>query len=252
MDMVPLLPKKTIALTGDSSNSVSKDPNPTQASNKITDTYPSRQYTLDRNKALKTKLQNCQNTHIKWVMKSGKNLVINLSTAAFEFFRYTLPQMLKEKSDELSLAFVTKDNTDESGAIVDSTYRVTNLKKDGTPGQIHKFTVNLYRTQSSVLANGSKVETFIDHFLLPLEAQILTLASQLDSKHQSIRSALMPIPSSHDETNGDKQIDSTSNSTVAACSQIQKITDLTQMNQTQSTSQFLCPHCQQQVEEGIL
>ena len=53
-------------------------------------------------------------------MKAGENLVINLSTAAFECFKSTLHQLFEEKAAEYALFVDTTTNTDSTGAIVDT------------------------------------------------------------------------------------------------------------------------------------
>ena len=63
----------------------------------------------------------------------------------------------------------TTENTVLTGAVVDTCHKARNLKKDGTPGSQKRFNVNMYRTQSSVLVNGPKVEIFLEHFYILLK-----------------------------------------------------------------------------------
>ena len=228
---------------------------------KSMDNHSTRHYILNRQKAIEAKLHNCQDTHIKWVMKAGKNIVINLSTAAFELFRHSLSQLLKEKAANLSLYITSKFNSDQSGAIVDSTHKAYNLRSDGTLGKIHKFTVNLYRTQSSVLVNGTKVDMFVDHFLLPLEAQIKDSIDLLNNKHQDIKASLKSISACSARPLGrDSRVADSKVQGIPTPSQTDLPQDMTQPQLTQNvsrthqnldTSLFLCPHCKQLVDEGI-
>ena len=60
-------------------------------------TESKRMYTLDREKALDKKPQNCYVEHIAFEMKPGKNFVIRLSTSAYDLSKneikkyYTIP-----------------------------------------------------------------------------------------------------------------------------------------------------------------
>ena len=86
-----------------------------------------RRYTLNRQKALDNKLVNCQNDRLSYVMKAGRNLVLNFSTAAFEYFRMNLKELLQKDAANISLYIDTIENADLSGAIVESCYKVRNL-----------------------------------------------------------------------------------------------------------------------------
>ena len=203
-----------------------------------------RPYTLNRHKALDNKLQSCHMEHLQYAMKGGKNLVLKLSTSAFEYFRMKLPQLFHESAKDLGLYIESRENADLSDAVVDSWYKVRNRKKDGTPGAQSRFTVNLYRTQSSVLVNGPKVDIFIEHFLKPIEALIQENSKSLSEKNLQIKGALSIAGYS---TN--KKTEIASEQTPLA---LTKPTDSDMNTSTNSEETlFKCSHCFDEVEEGI-
>ena len=203
-----------------------------------------RLYALNRQKALENKLQNCQSEHLQYVMKAGKNLVINLSTSAFEHFRHTLSHMMNQQSKNLGLHVESKVNVDLTDAIVDSSFKVKNLKKDGTPGAQNRFTVNLYRTQSSILVNGPKVDMFIEHFLKPIEESIQLKANLLTEQNQQIKGAL---------SISDCTTDKNSKNPVKHHSGV--LMGHAEYDGNVSTNSeetlFRCSHCMKDVDEGI-
>ena len=203
-----------------------------------------RPYTLNRQQALDTKLQNCQSEHLQYVMKAGKNLVLNLSTAAFEFFRQTLAKLFTEQSKDLYLYVESTENTDLSGAIVDTCHKVRNLRKDGAPGVQNRFTINMYRTQSSVLVNGPKVDIFIEQFLKPIEALIDANVDSLTEKNQLIKGALS-LPDSTSLKTTRPAIEN--NKSVAP----DHADPLGNLSTNSEETLFKCSHCFEDVDEGI-
>ena len=71
---------------------------------------------------------------------------------------------------------------DLTGTIADTCHKVRHLKKDWTPGAQNRFTVNMYRTQSSVLVNGPKVDLFVENILDPIEKMSQSKRDALSQK----------------------------------------------------------------------
>ena len=99
-------------------------------------------------------------------MKPNKNLVIELSTSAYELMKQTIIDFLNRVTDDLQLqlAFEEEKVLDENGDNVETRYKVVNRKLDGNPGKISKLTINCYHTTSRILVNGSRVELFVNMF----------------------------------------------------------------------------------------
>ena len=95
--MAVVLGKRTVtrsvslgSLQARSSNkSISEPPDDSDA------TESKRMYTLDREKALNKKLQNCNVEHIVFEMKPGKNFVIRLSTSAYELSKNEIKNIIQ-------------------------------------------------------------------------------------------------------------------------------------------------------------
>lgn len=203
-----------------------------------------RGYTLNRQRALDKKLVNCLNDHLSYVMKSGRNLVLNFSTAAFEYFRMNLKELLQKGAADAGLYVDTLENADLSGAIVESCYKVRNLKKDGTPGAQNRFTINLYRTQSSVLVNGPKVDIFVDNFLKPIESLINENQDMLSQKNQQIRGQLSLLATTSGSYGKGKKMVEGKSITSSYSSDSEPL-------ENQEETLFKCSHCGEDVEDGI-
>ena len=131
---------------------------------------PSKNYTLDAQKAIDKKLQHCDRETVAYEMKAGKNFTAEFSTAAFEVFRGLLPTFIRNMCDNSHppLAVTDKPNTDISGAVVETVYTISNKRSDGTVGKQAKCVVHVYNTQSGILANGSKVDIFVQDVFHPI------------------------------------------------------------------------------------
>ena len=123
----------------------------------------SRDYALNKGKALSKKLMGCAKDHIKIEMKQNKNLVLELSTSAYELIKQSIREFLNTITNDVTfqLAYDEEKVVDENGDNVETRFKVINRKVDGNPGKISKLTINCYHTTSRILVNGSKVDLFV-------------------------------------------------------------------------------------------
>ena len=118
-----------------------------------------KDFTLDKLKSLEKKNSRCQKEHMKCSMKSGDNLVLEFSTAAYELAKSCLHKLVSDVTFPHS--FEKRDSIDQAGSNIDSCYKIYNKKVYGTCGKKLKFVVNLYHTTSQMLVNGSKLDIFL-------------------------------------------------------------------------------------------
>ncbi|CAC5401870.1 unnamed protein product [Mytilus coruscus] len=121
-----------------SASNIQHMPNP--YSNAISSTAPiQKQYNLNKGKALQKKGENCNRQHIIAELKPGKNLVISLSTAAYELAKQIIPLILTSHMETFSTE--ERNAVDNKGVSVDKMYQVFNKKLDGSKGKQKKFTL---------------------------------------------------------------------------------------------------------------
>ena len=121
-----------------------------------------RSYTLDRTKALDNKRQICNNEHINYAMKPGKNFVVEYSTAAYELAKTVTAQILQSNDFKENFAIVEQIGQDQTNAIVDLVYKIYNRKQNGQTGNQLKFAINMYHTQCKMNVNGNRVDIFVN------------------------------------------------------------------------------------------
>ena len=149
-----------------------------------------KNYTLNVGKSLEKKLSGCASDHLTYEMKPGKNLVVSLSSAAYELTKRYIVE--KAQSIEFSnmFAFVKERSVDQNNAVVEFRLKFFNRKKDGEIGCIQKFVVNFYNTTSRLMINGSRVDIFCEQILKPLEQYILSQCESLDVMNHGISSVI--------------------------------------------------------------
>ena len=125
---------------------------------------------------------------MKCSIKSGDNLVIEFSAAAYELARTCIDKIL---SDELfPYGYEKRDSLDHNGAVTDLCYRIYNKKTDGSCGKKLKFTINLYHTTSQFLLNGSKVDLFLSDIYERLCSEMKACCNVLDIMNINIATAI--------------------------------------------------------------
>ena len=90
-------------------------------------------------------------------MEKGNNLRIYCNTTAFEKIRR---QIVRSIQDNTNLEHV--ENEDQKGQVYSE---ILSVKDKNSRGQWVMFTINIYRTQSSLLINGPKTQKFIHEIL---------------------------------------------------------------------------------------
>ena len=73
-----------------------------------------KDYSLDKSKSLGKKNESCMKEHMTYEMKQGNNLVIELSTAAYELSKVCIHQILHSK--DFSYAVEKREGLDLQGS----------------------------------------------------------------------------------------------------------------------------------------
>ena len=186
-------------MTRRSSSNLCKLTNSKDSEGAISTPYPEKGHTKTKNyalnigKSLEKKLTGCASEHLKYEMKPGKNLVISLSSAAYELAKSYIVEKTQLTEFSNSFAFVKESGVDLNNAVVDFRLKFFNRKKDGEIGCIQKFVVNFYNTTSRVMVNGSRVDIFCEEILEPLEQHIFSKCESLDAMNCGISSIIQAI-----------------------------------------------------------
>ena len=117
-------------------------------------------YALNRDKAIKKK-ENATNREeaCRIEPKKGGNIVIHLSTAAYEVVKCAMLQHFGQMSETKDI----KTKTDENNAVVEHIITAYKDKSKTTKGKM--YTINMYHTQSKILTNGQQPNICIDHIM---------------------------------------------------------------------------------------
>jgi len=153
-------------------------------------------YTLDRTKALDNKRQICNNEHINYAMKPGKNFVVEYSTAAYELAKTVTAQILQSNDFKENFAIVEQIGQDQTNAIVDLVYKIYNRKQNGQTGNQLKFAINMYHTQCKMNVNGNRVDIFVNYIFDKIFEKTKLNVQNLDIVNSTIASQISPLLSS--------------------------------------------------------
>ena len=82
-------------------------------------------YTLDRENALLKKAESCSKEHLRYILKPGKNFVVDCSTATYEIIKPFIKDILETK-DIFQTEYCVKveEGVDQTGAQVECTYKL--------------------------------------------------------------------------------------------------------------------------------
>ena len=131
-------------------------------------TVTTRNYTLNINRALKRKLQGCEQVNVDYEVKAG-GVTGTLDTASFELFRLACTEFFNKMPPEEGRCVIDYSEDKLKKALVQQTYRVS------SPTSERWYTLNLYPTNNTTLLNGKQYSKFIqDH--LPVIHQIMCQA----------------------------------------------------------------------------
>ena len=209
-------------------------------SNKVVRTE-SKDYTLNKEKALSKKLLRCAKDHIKIEMKQNKIQVLELSTSAYELMKQTINDFLNSITNDtqLQLAFDVEKVLDEDGVHVETRYKVVNRKVDGNPGKISKLTINCYHTASKILVNGSKVDLFVSEGLPLVKQHISRFCTDLSDLNQLFERTLQTCNSMKANQTTDK-------------TNIMPVENGTDCEPTLEQSLFFCPTCEEVADQQTI
>jgi len=228
----------------------------TQTSQKEEEKRHVKGYNLNKQQALQKKIKNCNSNHMTITMKQGNNLVIELSTAAYEVFRTELKEILRTNTFLNSNYVVNYEpRYDEQELIVEETYKVHKKKNDGNTGRNSKFVVNSYRTNSSVLVNGSEIETFIQHILPNIQEFIQKTSTLLDEVNSSMTKTMAERINFNSMNT---EIDKSDSPENEICIQTANIETNDMIGQTESTNDkevnlfYRCPICREEAQEKTI
>ena len=136
-------------------------------------------YTLNRELALKKKMKGCDKP--PYDMKENKDsTVIQLNTASFDMFTCAVLEHLENKPEYTVLPF---DQQDQMDSITADIIRVHYNDAERS----RAFTVNLYRTQNSVMVNGIFHYVFRDIDLPFIKDKIVQSSDMLARKNAFIK-----------------------------------------------------------------
>ena len=194
----------------------------------------SRDYALNKGKALSKKLMGCAKDHIKIEMKQNKNLVLELSTSAYELIKQSIREFLNTITNDVTfqLAYDEEKVVDENGDNVETRFKVTNRKVDGNPGKISKLTINCYHTTSRILVNGSKVDLFVTVGLPLVKKQIAQFYTDLNDLNKYFENTLQAFNVAKPAQTMDRN-------------NLMPIENGTNRDSGMEQSVFLCPICEE-------
>ncbi|CAG2201934.1 unnamed protein product [Mytilus edulis] len=204
----------------------------------------SKNYELNKQKAIDKKRNDCNSPHIRYEMKPRNNFCISFSTAAYELVKEFLHKYFDKQQCQEEYAIAVENGLDKSNAIVETRFRIYNKKRDGSIGNQHKYTVNCYNTTSRVLVNGVKTDKFVDN-VLPIILELITSKeSELDSVNNDIQRTLQPIEVNHwSNISLNKDIPY-----VTEQSSIE-YTQISQTEDQQNVTIYFCPMCNERAGE---
>ena len=116
-----------------------------------------RDYTLNIDRTLRTKLNACESVKVNYEIKRG-GVTGTLDTASFELLRAACTAFFKNMHAEEGKCVINISEDKRRKAVVQQTYKFTRSHENEVIG----YTLNLYPTRNSLLLNGKDTDTFID------------------------------------------------------------------------------------------
>ena len=137
-------------------------------------------YTLVHSKAMNKKEKAFDKDYVTFYMKTNNNFRAEFNMATYELFKDKLFTTLESMSSvqNASLKYTVDTNTDQKNMVVYQTIKIYHMNKRSVlPNRHASFSVNLYNSTSSLLANGTGVNLFVDDIFNPI---LKWLQQQLD------------------------------------------------------------------------
>ena len=134
----------------------------TPSQNNTAHVISTRSYTLNVDKALKNKIQDCETVFVQYDVTDG-GVTGHMDTATFEIFRSSCSAWYENlpESDGRCVIDISQDKRKK--AVVQQTYRVKRLDPE-TDEQVG-YTLNLYPTCNKLLLNGRDIDRFMESHL---------------------------------------------------------------------------------------
>ncbi|CAG2256494.1 unnamed protein product [Mytilus edulis] len=200
-------------------------------------------------------------------MKAGKNFVVEFSTAAYELAKSRILTLLQSRDISTNYTVLEQHGVELSNLKIDSCYKVYNRKNNNQPGNLLKFTINLFHTTNKMTVNGNRVDIFINEIFDSLCSEIQSKFKELNICNNTIQSQLTNLKDCSStvilqDGKNNPQSMSLQPTTVKSnmesrgkTTSIPSILDATDICSTQTedkNSQVICPKCEIPVEnEGI-
>ena len=212
-----------------------------------------KNFSLNKDKSLQKKRDHCGRPFINVIPRdAGRQIKIECSTGCYELLKTEIIQLVKDEEfgKKFGLFIHQEAVTDLDGNSPELIIKATNRLKTGAQGKFHKFTINLYHTQCSLLINGNATpllnESILPMLLKKLESNPkLTLLDKMyaevidrclaKSIEKPDHSCAQALPSQH-TTEEPKAAPLQDNMTILELS---------------SDDLDSCRHCNQIVEHGI-
>ena len=159
-------------------------------------------YQLDREKAIKKKLEACHRPGIEIVQQNGGNYTLIFNTATFELVRIAicndvlvLPVGRKKDQHVTSRSISYTPTQDKNGVVVSECIQIRNWNavrenfRGACEGQC-ALTINLFKTSTKCLLNGTHAHIFMDAFKPYLDSLLSKYSDDIVAKNQSYKEAL--------------------------------------------------------------
>ena len=227
-----------------------------------------REYSLNKAKSLKKKLEDCQDENVKIHPKPGNNLSLEFSSAAYEIAKIHIKNIVTSEKFEKENRVKIELSKDQQGAEVEVRFKVYSKVKNSkkTPGkQHHRYTINCYNTSSAMLVNGAHIGMFESQIFKTVHAYIKQNTQNINDMNmqlgQALGAALAPAPINDSQLQGQKPVQKTtpktsrkqnlaiqSGNVTTPITQSQTSVDQDSPNQSVDSIIYSCPVCDKVVD----
>ena len=142
------------------------------------------EFILNNSRAIKKKRLNTNREKFKGIIKAGGNLVLDFSTETFEMVSTGIKNIMDSLKQNSTMTVDHKQKTDKENNIIDELYRVNRSVKG------HGFRINLFRTTSKMMVNGTGMKDFMNHILSAISASVKGRKEELDKLDTELEKAL--------------------------------------------------------------